>query len=213
MSCSHLNRTESNSVRQALAKGELFNPFDLNLSKCKEVMQYSAQSNRFLVSCTWLDCTWTTLLNLKIKEQIMAQNREVYMGFPKEPKNENNQPQSHVIGETDAEFDAKVAAYTDRGQTFVGYGQVTLYKVNKAGLKAARAALTLSGLVNLNRQVKTDVRNDTARLGELRLILAKFAKGIATDAEKKKVFTAAAKGNLGKDIQTQVESMIQAALK
>ena len=55
----------------------------------------------------------------------------------------------------------KVPAYTD--SKLVGYANVTIFKEDDAGLAAAKASLTLSDVVDLNRQKVTDAKNNLRR--------------------------------------------------
>ena len=54
-----------------------------------------------------------------------------------------------------------VPAYTD--SKLVGWAQVTVFKEDEAGLTAAKASLTLSDVVDLNRQKVTDAKNNLRR--------------------------------------------------
>ena len=54
-----------------------------------------------------------------------------------------------------------VPAYTD--SKLVGWVQVTVFKEDEAGLAAAKASLTLSDVVDLNRQKVTDAKNNLRR--------------------------------------------------
>ena len=54
-----------------------------------------------------------------------------------------------------------VPAYTD--SKLVGWAQVTVFKEDEAGLAAAKASLTLSDVVDLNRQKVTDAKNNLRR--------------------------------------------------
>lgn len=54
-----------------------------------------------------------------------------------------------------------VPAYAD--SKLVGRANVTVFKENNEGLAAAKQSLTLSDLVNINRQRVTDVKNNLRR--------------------------------------------------
>ena len=54
-----------------------------------------------------------------------------------------------------------VPAYTD--SKLVGWAQVTVFKEDESGLTAAKASLTLSDVVDLNRQKVTDAKNNLRR--------------------------------------------------
>lgn len=78
----------------------------------------------------------------------------------------------------------RVPAYSD--DKLVGYGEVTVFKANDAGLEAARLSLTLSDLENLNRQRVTDVKNNVRRGRSIWAALKEAAKtnpGLAKDVE------------------------------
>jgi hypothetical protein len=142
----------------------------------------------------------------------MADKSKELMSLTKSEKDEAGKNQNHVIKETPTHFTVKVAAFTDKGKTFVGWSQVVVVKVNEAGLKAAREALTLSDIIDLNRQKITDVRNNIARLGDIQKAVAKVREGKATPEEFKAVMAVGLKGGLGEAIQTELTSLITKAL-
>lgn len=135
----------------------------------------------------------------------MSEDRTAYLGYGKKAMNEVKKPQRHVVKETPTEFTLKVPAFTheDRvvdGKTksievFIGWATTTLFKVNKEGLEALKAALTLEKVKDLNRQEITDVRNNLAREYKLKALEAKVMAGTATPTEVSKVFAAKAKSN------------------
>lgn len=82
------------------------------------------------------------------------------------------QPKLIKESKTHRTFD--VPAYSDNVLT--GWGQVTLFQENKEGLEAAKRALTLDNLKDLNRQKTTDVKNDVRRGRSLWTALKKAAQ-------------------------------------
>jgi hypothetical protein len=142
----------------------------------------------------------------------MADKSKELMGLTKDSFNKDNKAQNHVVSEKGVKFTVKVASFTDRGKTFVGWGQLDLFKVNEAGLKAAKDSLTEADLIDLNRQKITDVRNTVARLGDIQKAVAKVKAGTATSDEFKQVMAAGLKGNLGSDIQAELNKVLASAL-
>ena len=142
----------------------------------------------------------------------MSKDRTAYLGYGQKSHNEDNKEQRHVVKEDKTSFTLKVPAFTDRGATFIGWANVKLIKVNKEGLEAFRPKFSLANLKDLNRQIITDIRNNLARLFELKALKAKVIAGKATPAETAKVFAAEAKSNpaLAKEAEALLRKIAQA---
>ena len=68
----------------------------------------------------------------------------------------------------------KVPAYSNK--ELVGWTKVTVFKETEAGLTAAKAALTLSDVANINRQRVTDAKNNLRRGTSVMAALKQAAK-------------------------------------
>ena len=78
------------------------------------------------------------------------------------------------VSETKSHELLRVPAYSNNA--LVGWTQVNVFKVNEAGLKAAKEALTLSHLNDLNRQIITDAKNNLRRGTSIMAALKQAAK-------------------------------------
>jgi hypothetical protein len=96
------------------------------------------------------------------------------MNYGNKSHNSKGKAQVHVVKVSETVFTAKVPSHTKNGEVFVGWGEITLKTVNPAGLKAAKAGLTLSDLIDLNRQKVTDVMNDLRRYVSYEQALADY---------------------------------------
>lgn len=67
-----------------------------------------------------------------------------------------------------------VPAYSDN--RLVGWGECLVFLTNEAGIKAARADLTKANVIDLNRQIITDCKNDVRRGRSLWTALKKAAQ-------------------------------------
>ncbi len=62
-----------------------------------------------------------------------------------------------LLKETKTHRTLSVPAYSDK--KLVGWGECTVFQTTPAGIDAARKALTKANVVDLNRQLITDVKN------------------------------------------------------
>ena len=78
------------------------------------------------------------------------------------------------ISETKSTELLKVPAYSN--SELVGWTQVNTFKLNEAGLAAAKASLTLANVADLNRQQITDAKNNLRRGTSVMAALKNLAK-------------------------------------
>jgi len=79
-----------------------------------------------------------------------------------------------VVKETKSTQILSVPAYSDNN--LVGWTQVTTFRETEEGLAAAKAALTLADLININRQRVTDAKNNLRRGTSVMAALKNLAK-------------------------------------